>query len=234
MSLTSEQMIALMQFADGELDGEENEKARAAVMASLETDADARAFLDEMERLSEAVCSADAHTLSQAANGGNLEIADAVMALVEEHEQKQAVTTRLDKSKKSPEQISQPVSSLEIAREKRRRLGVVVVTGLALAAGIALVMRSHPGEEMKSASLGKAPVPSAVATPVVPIPANSEAALAAASSSNVLGQEANAANVSGVEVNISDSPQTSVFYLPGSDGTSASAVVWIDESSGGK
>jgi hypothetical protein len=220
------------------------------VIASLEADPEARAFLDEMERLGDVTRTVEPLALPDTST---FDVADAVMALVEEHDQKSAVTTPIEKKTgktppKKPHEKDEngsrghAVSSLEVAREKRRRVGVVVATGLALAAGIALVMRSHPGEDpMKSASnvsLGK-PVDSVPlhATPLTAsgapaLPSTSEAALAAASASNVLGDK----NEQGVEVDIADSTQTgvSVFYLPGSDVTSASAVVWIDESSGGK
>ncbi len=238
MSLDKERMIALMQYADGELDGEENEAARAALISSLESDPDARAFLDEMERLGDVTRAAEPLALPGGFKLDSFDIADAVMGMVEEHEQKSAVTTPITTAI-----TSSGVSSLQIAREKRRRAVVIVATGLALAAGIALVLRSRDftdEKDMKSSTatnLGK-PVDSvpALATGVPAIPSSSEAALAAANAANAFNPGGDKQeDRSGVEVNMSDSPQTgvSVFYLPGSDGTSASAVVWIDESSGG-
>jgi hypothetical protein len=233
-ALTKEKMIALMQYADGELAGEENEAARADVIASLESDPEARAFLEEMERLGDVTRDIEPLTVAGVAD---FDIADAVMGLVEEHEQKNAETARLDKkSDKGLKKVTGTggVSSIEVAREKRRRMGVIVITGLALAAGIALVMRSQNPNDNKSATLNKSvdSVPALTASGKSPsLPSTSEAAMAAAANTGNGG--ALNPEVNGVEVNISDSPQTSVFYLPGSDGTSASAVVWIDESSGG-
>ncbi len=252
MSLDNERMIALMQYADGELDGEENEAARAAVMASLESDPDARAFLDEMDRLGDVVRAAEPLALSDSSKLGTLDkldkldICDAVMGMVDEHEQKSAVTTPII-TRDGDGKTGSGVSSLQIAREKRRRAVVIEATGLALAAGIALVLRSRDftdEKDMKSATatnLGKpvdsVPAPNAPNAMGVPaLPSSSEAALAAANAANAFNPGGdNQEDRSGVEVNMSDSPQTgvSVFYLPGSDGTSASAVVWIDESSGG-
>jgi hypothetical protein len=94
-------------------------------------------------------------------------------------------------------------------------------------------MRTHPNADpQKSAALQKPVVPvlsATLAIPGGPTPAASEAELAAA-------QAADKNQEPGVEVNISDSAQTgvSVFYLPGSDVASASAVVWIDDTAGGK
>jgi hypothetical protein len=249
MSLAKEQLLQLMQYADGELDGVGHEEAHEAVVVLLKANAEARAFLDEMDLLGDATRAAEPYALPDSLS--SFDVADAIMAGVEEHEQKQAVTAQLRgknavaarsaaKSGKAAEEVSAGagVSSLEVAREKRRRLGVIVATGLALAAGIALVMRTHPSEDpLKSASLKPLTSTSVPAlTPsgnVPPLAQTSEAALAAANSVNVKGDKG---AEQGVEVNISDSPQSgvSVFYLPGSDVASASAVVWIDESSGGK
>ncbi len=237
MSLAKDRLIALMQYADGELDGEENEAARAEIVASLATDAEARAFLDEMERLSDVTRAAEELALPDTSK---FDVADAVMDLVDDYEQKNAVTTRLEREPAAAPVGAVPggaaVSSLDVARERRRRVGVVVLTGLALAAGVALVMRSHPSEDMTTATathLGKPvdSVPALTGSGGAPaVPSSSEAALAAANAANNQDSDRQ-----GVEVNMSDSTQTgvSVFYLPGSDGTSASAVVWIDESSGG-
>ena len=248
MSLAKERLIALMQYADGELDGDDRTDEHEAIMALLESNdesgKEARAFLDEMDHLAEATREAEPLALPDTVLA--FDIADAVMADVEEHEQKLAITTKLGQPEKKGASVSHisvagpaSVSSLEIAREKRRRVGVIVVTGLALAAGIALVMRTHPSEDMRSAALQKpvaaltasgAPITSVASPPGSP---TSEAALAAANANANSGDKA---SEQGVEVNISDSPQTgvSVFYLPGSDVTSASAVVWIDETAGGK
>jgi hypothetical protein len=162
----------------------------------------------------------------------SFDIADALMAKIE---------AGLDQApakanKKTEEDKQLQIVSLEAAREKRRRVGVFVGTALALAAGIALVVRTHPTEEQHATSgLAVKTVDSIVApspnSSLNSPPASSEASQAVASGAN------GAAEPSGVEVNVaSDSPQNgvSVFYLAGSNATAASAVVWIDDSQGGK
>jgi hypothetical protein len=210
--LTNKQMMQLMAFADGELEGAEKDE----IAALIEKDRDASDLLAEMGHLGDAVRVIEPRALPSL---DSFDIADAVMAKLDAKSEAPAKNADEDKLR---------VVSLEAAREKRRRVGVFVGTAIALAAGIALVVRTHPNEEPQATSgLAVKSIDSiAVPSPKSP-PASSEASQQVANA---------AAEPSGVEVNVADSPQTgvSVFYLPGANATGASAVVWIDDSQGGK
>jgi hypothetical protein len=216
MSLSQEQLYDLMAFADGELDGDADHDKKAEVLALIEKDADARAFVNaELPRLGDLARAAAADGLPGEDVLDSFDIADAVMAKIDA----------------APAAGGADVVSLEAAREKRRRVGVFVATAIALAAGIALIMRVHPNEE-RQASSGL--VAKSVDTIAVPLPKS--APTSSEASQAVANGAADKSETTGVEVNVSDSPQNgvSVFYLPGSNATAASAVVWIDESQGGK
>ena len=231
MSLSKEQLLDLMLFADGELEGAGDREKKEALLALIETDADARAFVNaELPQLGAFVELAEPLAVPGL---DDFDVADAVMAKIE------SATAVLEAHAPAPKRmdLKSEVVSLEAAREKRRRIGVFVGTAIALAAGIALVVRTHPAEEHQASSRLAAKTVDAIATaapsPNSP-PASSEASQAVANAD--IGV-ADRAETSGVEVNVaSDSPQNgvSVFYLPGSNATAASAVVWIDDSQGGK
>ena len=136
MSLSSQNMLKLMAYADGELDGEEREEAEKL----LATDPDSVRFVEQLGGLGELV------ELGYAAGPGKavaaFDVTDAVMSLAKP--------------------ASANVSSLAAAREKSAsgagkknnngaRVGVAVVAVLALAASVFLVAQ-HRTDETPMAS----------------------------------------------------------------------------------
>ena len=130
MSLSSENMMKLMAYADGELDGTEREEAEKL----LATDPDSVRFVEQLGGLGELV------ELGYAAKTGKavakFDVADAVMALAK------------------PTAKAASVTSLAAAREKKvgnsarnpAKVGVAVVAVLALAASVFLVAQHRTDE----------------------------------------------------------------------------------------
>lgn len=136
MSLSSERMLKLMAYADGELQGSE----RLEVETWLASDVDAVRFANELAGLGELVKTG--HGASPAAKAiAGFNIADSVMAAVAKQE-KQA-----------------PVISLEARR--RQKIGVAVAAALALAASVFVMTRSK--EEVPMARAPVAPAPAVAA-----------------------------------------------------------------------
>jgi anti-sigma factor RsiW len=119
--LAKETMLTLMQYADGELAGEEREKAEKI----LREDPEAAKFVAELEALSKTV---DHLVMSRVS--ADFDVSDAVMDKLEEAE--------------PPKKVA-PVRSIESARWKR--IGVVAAATLALAAGVAFFMKQSQPEK---------------------------------------------------------------------------------------
>jgi anti-sigma factor RsiW len=133
MSLSHETMIELMQYADGELDGE----ARARVEALLRTSDEARGVVDAMGALGEVVREGVGDRVDQSANVDG--IADAVMSAIER----------------------EPGKVAPIGQARRARTGVTsaVVAALALAAGVVFFVTSRaPAPVAKEEPVPSAPV----------------------------------------------------------------------------
>ncbi len=144
-ALSSERMMKLMAYADGELEGAE----RAEVEEILATDIDAVRFVNEMAGLGELVQMGRKDApVSKAVI--SFDIADAVMAKVEEER-------KTDKK----------VVSISDARERRAapkpnrnlKVGAAVAAALALAASVFLMTR-QPKEQ---------PIATSPTTPSVPV-----------------------------------------------------------------
>ena len=121
MSLSSENMMKLMAYADGELEGAD----RAEVESLLASDKDAAAFIEQVAGLGDFVKVGhdDAHAKAIAA----FDVADAVMAKVE-----------------AEEKPARKVASLADARAKKAsqtRVVAGVVAVMALAASVFLLAR---------------------------------------------------------------------------------------------
>ena len=145
MSLSSENMMKLMAYADGELDGADLEEAHKL----LATDVDASRFVEQIAGLGQLVSLG--YEARSAKTVASFDIADAVMALAQD-----------TKQEKKPA----AVSSLAAAREKRGnglKIGAGIAAALALAASI-FVFAQHRTEETPMA---KAP---ATVSPPVPVP----------------------------------------------------------------
>ncbi len=135
-TLSSERMLKLMAFADGELEGAE----RLEVEGWLASDVDAARFANELAGLGDLVKMG--HEDSSAASAAaSFDIADAVMAAVKE-----------EKAPETPKVA--PVVSLAERRQKNLKVGGMVAAVLALAASV-FVMTRHKEE----APMARAPLP---------------------------------------------------------------------------
>ncbi len=205
MSLSPENMMKLMAFADGELEGTDREEAEKLLV----TDPDSVRFVEQLGGLGELV------ELGYAAKSGEtvakFDVTEAVMSLAK------------------PVAKTASVSSLAAAREKAQKggsaarhpakVGVAIVAALALAASVFLVAQHRTDET----PMAKGPVH--VTTPqATPQPAPEATVASNASSGSGSG--------AGVDVSTVNSPgsSVSVFYLPTANELSTSIVVWVDET----
>jgi len=212
VSLTSENMLALMAFADGELEGDELAKAEAL----LATEPDAARFVEQIGGLGALVQLGHEDRSAKAIAAFN--IADAVMTL-----------TCADTA--TPAAAAGSVTSLAAAREKRAvrekpaagtnargallKIGGGIAAAMALAASVFLFARQRTEET---------PMAKGVTPPSVP----------AAQKAGAAGEPARTATATGtgVEVSTVNSPNNSVsvFYLPSVNELSTSVVVWVEET----
>jgi anti-sigma factor RsiW len=155
-ALSSERMMKLMAYADGELEGAD----RAEVEKILATDIDAVRFVNEMAGLGELV-QIGRKDAAVSKTVATFDIADAVMADVER-----------EKSTKKTEKVV----SLDAARERRKpnrnlKIGGAVAATLALAASVFLMTRQPKEQPMAVA-------PKATSVPVAqtqePMPSHGE------------------------------------------------------------
>ena len=142
-SLSSEQMLELMAYVDGELEGAE----RTKVEGWLASNVDAARFVDELAGLGDLVtlgheASADAKAVA------SFDIVDAVMAAVE----KEGAKAKTEEAAKA---APAPVISLEARRQKNLKVGGAVAAALALAASVFVMVRNKEEE----APMARAPVP---------------------------------------------------------------------------
>jgi anti-sigma factor RsiW len=145
MSLSSENMMKLMAYADGELEGRERTEAELL----LASDVDAVRFVEQLAGLGELV--KVGHEASAAGKAvASFDVADAVMALAKDAKG-QATVTSLEAARKAK----------EAKGAQNFKLGVGVVTVLALAASI-VVFTQHRNEETPMA---KGPPPGALVQP---------------------------------------------------------------------
>ena len=140
-ALSSERMMKLMAYADGELEGAE----RAEVEKILATDIDAVRFVNEMAGLGELVqMGRTSAPISKAV--ATFDIADSIMSKIE-----------------SEQKTEKKVVSISEARERRAapkpnrnlKVGAAVVAALALAASVFLMTRQP--KEQPMATTPKAP-----------------------------------------------------------------------------
>lgn len=227
MSLSSERMMKLMAYTDGELDPAE----QAEVERWLSADVDARRFVADLGHLGDHVRSA--HAASPiAAKAAAFDVADAVMARLGAVSPERAPAPEPVVSSQLPSQVvlqvssqvghvrdvESDVTSIAAARQRRARtvkIGALVGGALALAAALALVVRGP-----KEAPMAAGPQP--VETKPGAVAVGTGGAGAPGVSGGGPGVEIGAVESEGHSV--------SVFYLPGANEVSTSVVVWIDET----
>lgn len=200
MSVSSERMMKLMAYADGELDGAE----KAEVEKLVESDEEAARIVNAMLGLGDFV--REGNEAKVAPIVAKVNLTDAIMKKVE--------TAEMEPAKS---EAKSNVSSLDAARAKRRNVGVGVVAALALAASIFFVARDKQEEK----PMASKPVPAQTQTAAPPQQmASVEAPSVNASTS--AGVEVDAVQNPGHSV--------SVFYLPSANELSTSVTVWVDET----
>ncbi|MBX3192470.1 MAG: hypothetical protein KF819_36100 [Labilithrix sp.] len=136
MSLSSENMMQLMAYADGELEGQELAEAKKL----LASEPDAARFVEQIAGLGAVV--ARGHEAGAGKKVASFDVADAVMAAVEKEPAKVvSLASRRAKTEK--------------AESGNLRIGVGIVAALALAASIFLYAR--PQETPMAQGLPQAP-----------------------------------------------------------------------------
>lgn len=213
MSLSHETMLELMQYADGELEGD----ARARIEALLRTSQEARGVVDAMGTLGEVVREGveGRAAASTAADG----IADGVMA---------AIARQVASGAGGPPvQRDGGVVRIEQARPARRARGgatPAIVAVLALAAGVLFFLTTKAPAPTARV---EPPVPSGPATEAVPEPEAPSAAPETVAQTEAPGVD--------LEEVRSVRNKVNVFFMPPaqSAGAAASVVVWIDDRHGG-
>jgi anti-sigma factor RsiW len=205
MSMSSERMMKLMAYADGELEGAERDEVEKLVASNEE----AARIVDAMLGLGDFV--REGHEDKLAPVIAKVNLTGAIMKSVEKAEIEPA----------RPVKAAGHVSSLDAARAKKRNVGVGIVAALALAASVFVMMRDKTDEKPMAAK----PVP----TQTQRSPATSPVPQQMAS---VEAPSMNASTSAGVEVQAFESPghSVSVFYLPTANELSTSVTVWVDET----
>lgn len=205
MSLSSENMLKLMAFADGELEGSELAEAKKL----LETDTDAVRFVDQIAGLGEIV--ARGHAVRSGKAIATFDVTDAVMSQVE--------NAKADARAGAPK----VVSLQEASREREKRAGKAKdksQNGLKIAGGLAAVLALAASvfifTQHRTDEVPMAKGPTATATPSAVV----------ANASSGTGVDVSTVNSPGNSV--------SVFYLPTANELSTSVVVWVDESGQGE
>lgn len=185
MNLDSEGRVRLMAYVDGELDDHE----RRAVEELLAANDEAYEFVEQVASLGSIVKDGYDERFDVVMSG--FDVAEAVLA----------------KADQEPPRASMlpGVSSIDVARERRRQrtvIGAAFVATLAVAASVFLFAR--PSE----APMAEAPV----APQPTEAPRDDDGA--------------------GVDVRAVESPgqNVSVFYLPSANELSTSVVVWVEET----
>lgn len=215
MSLSSETMMKLMAYVDGELAGPE----RAAAEKLLATDEDALRFVEQLAGLGEIVH--EGHAARAGERIAAFDVADVVIASVKDVKRDPKVPTG---EEGAPKRMSiAPVVALDVARaqrQQRMKIGAGVVAVIAFAAAVFVYARPS---ETPMASGPTAPPVQASATNPSP---------AANTAEQTASNDTPSSNGPGVEVSAVESPghSVSVFYLPTANELSTSVVVWVDET----
>ena len=153
-TLSSERMLKLMAYADGELEGADLKE----VEGWLASDIDAVRFTNEMAGLGDLV--KIGHEPTSAAKAvASFDIADAVMAAVKEE--------KPSSTSKAP---VVPLDAARVRRQKNLKVGGMVAAALALAASVFVMARNKEEQPMARAPIPAVqPAPGASAEPGVDV-----------------------------------------------------------------
>jgi hypothetical protein len=201
MSLSSENMLKLMAYADGELEGPELEEAQKL----LASDPDSVRFVEQIAGLGDIV--SQGYRAGTGKTVAKIDVVDSVMALTKESKSDNVTSIAAARAARAPEKKS---------GGNGVKIGAGIAAALALAASFFLFAQ-HRTDEAPMAS-NQAP---AVQT-VQPAASNANATVAAVSTTGGSGVTVSTVNSPGNAV--------SVFYLPTANELSTSVVVWVDET----
>jgi anti-sigma factor RsiW len=203
-TLSRETMLDLMQYADGELDGD----ARARVEELLATSAEARGVVEAMGTLGDIV----RHGVEERASASAAAdaIADSVMAGIAREAPAQVAREHAPRAQVVP--LARP------ARLSRPVVASAVISVLALAAGVVLFVRSEGSSRSAKGYYAAAAAPSDEAEDA---PSDGPEALA---QTEPLGVD--------LEEVRSIRNKVDVFFVPSEKSVGASVVVWIDDRHG--
>ncbi len=206
MSLSKNELIYLMAYADGEVEEDEIPDVEALIAKSEE----AQRIVLQQSALSEWVVRQGDERATEARADG---IADAVMAAVEELGGAKVISLERGRAQR------------ELNRQRVKEFGALA----AVAAAVALFALWPAQEEAPVAEMPSAH-PSSKAPVAVTPPAS--ASPQASSSAEVLATAE--AEIPGIDIQAVESPQHqfSIFYVPAATGANAhasSVVVWIGE-----
>jgi anti-sigma factor RsiW len=219
MSLSSENMLKLMAYADGELEGDEREEAEKL----LATDPDSVRFVEQLGGLG------DLARLGYAAKTGKsvakFDIADTVMSLAKPSNVSSLAAARERNTAAGGGGGAQKNKNENENKKKGSgaTVGVAIVAVLALAASV-FVFAQHRTDETPMA---RGPAVRDTAAQAGQ-PGQAAPATSVASTVEPSGRSSGA----GVDVSTVNSPgnSVSVFYLPTANELSTSVVVWVDET----
>ncbi len=208
--LSSETMMKLMAYADGELEDDERleaEKLLASDIAALQ-------FVEQITGAGNLV--GEGYEASKTAKTvAAFDVTDAVMAKV-------ALEKAADRAAKAerapPSSVLSPLELARIKRQQRLKIGGTVVAALALAAAVFVYAR--PSETPMAKGPTTLPAPQTTTTQAQ-APGTMQAQAPAPAATN-----------GGVDVSLVESAgqNVSVFYLPTANELSTSVVVWVDET----
>lgn len=231
MKLAKETVLTLMQYVDGELAGDDKERAAKLV----KEDPEAARFVAELEALSKQV---ESIVLARGAEvAPDFDVADDVMAAIERDAQEAetkpervrlvAIAGGAKKTEEAKPAAKPAEPAGRTTEESRfRRIGIVAVATLALAAGVAFMMKQQGPADGKSG-------PQATKTAAPRGPVTGEVSVEGPKTPETVAkaEPSGAVHVDQVQA---PSHGVSVFELPETTAASSSVVVWIDESVGGQ
>jgi anti-sigma factor RsiW len=208
-TLSKNELVYLMAYADGEVDADEMPEVEALIAKSEE----AQQIMIQQAALREwVVRQGEQHATEARAD----RIADAVMAGVEELGGAKVITLERGRAKR------------ELNRQRSKEFGALA----AIAAAVALFWFWPSQQEAPVAQIQKETQP---AVPAVSAPSVSESASSDPTAPSSAEAVANAeGEVPGIDIQAVESPQHqfSIFYVPAATGANAhasSVVVWIGE-----
>jgi hypothetical protein len=212
MSLSKNELLYLMAYADGEVDDDELPEVEALIANSDE----ARRILEQQAALRQWVVDAGDKSATRGRAQG---IADVVMATIDEQGGAKLITLERERAKRA------------LNQQRIKEFGALLAVAAAVLLFFLWPSAPEQGPVVAQETTKAAAGPSASAQPAATPSAPAEPAAAQDTPSAVASAEG---EVPSIDVQAVESPehQFSIFYVPGATGANASAssvVVWIGE-----